>query len=246
MLACIGARSESAHGYAALLIGTFLEGETILVIAGFAAHRGYLSLLWVIVVAFVGSVSGDQLWFYVGRRNGRPFMSRQPHWESRAARVQQMLSKYDWPVVLGFRFLYGLRTITPFVLGASGYRPLRFAVLNTAGAAIWSVAVAFGGFVFGHALELLLEDLKRYELRLLGLMVAAAIVLWAWRCFVVADGMALGTVEPHRADAALVAASAAAARSRGLSAAPRTDCSGLAPCAGTSLSRIGLSRAADS
>ena len=42
----------SAYGYPALFIGTFLEGETILVIAGFLAHRGYLELPWVIVIAF--------------------------------------------------------------------------------------------------------------------------------------------------------------------------------------------------
>ena len=58
------------YGYAAVLIGTFVEGETILVIAGFAAHRGYLSLPWVILLAFAGSLAGDQLWFYVGRRSG--------------------------------------------------------------------------------------------------------------------------------------------------------------------------------
>jgi membrane protein DedA with SNARE-associated domain len=30
------------YGYLAVLVGTFLEGETILVLGGFAAHRGYL------------------------------------------------------------------------------------------------------------------------------------------------------------------------------------------------------------
>jgi len=34
------------YGYAAILIGTFLEGETILVLAGLAAHQGYLVLPW--------------------------------------------------------------------------------------------------------------------------------------------------------------------------------------------------------
>jgi membrane protein DedA with SNARE-associated domain len=30
------------YGYLAVLVGTFLEGETILVLGGVAAHRGYL------------------------------------------------------------------------------------------------------------------------------------------------------------------------------------------------------------
>jgi len=51
------------YGYAAILIGTFLEGETILVLAGLAAHQGYLILTWVILAAFAGSLCGDQLFF---------------------------------------------------------------------------------------------------------------------------------------------------------------------------------------
>ena len=51
------------YGYAAILVGTFLEGETILVLAGLAAQLGYLTLSGVILAAFLGSLSGDQLFF---------------------------------------------------------------------------------------------------------------------------------------------------------------------------------------
>lgn len=49
------------YGYYAVFLGTFLEGETVLVMAGFAAHSGYLQLPWVIAVA--GGTLGDQLYF---------------------------------------------------------------------------------------------------------------------------------------------------------------------------------------
>jgi membrane protein DedA with SNARE-associated domain len=42
----------TTYGYFALMIGTFLEGETILIAAGFLAHRGYLELPWVIFLHF--------------------------------------------------------------------------------------------------------------------------------------------------------------------------------------------------
>jgi membrane protein DedA with SNARE-associated domain len=31
------------YGYPAVLVGTFFEGETVLVLGGFASHRGYLA-----------------------------------------------------------------------------------------------------------------------------------------------------------------------------------------------------------
>ncbi|MFN2964422.1 DedA family protein, partial [Escherichia coli] len=45
------------------------EGETILVLAGFLAFRGYMQLDTVILTAFLGSYAGDQLWYFLGRRH---------------------------------------------------------------------------------------------------------------------------------------------------------------------------------
>lgn len=75
-------------GYPFLFLGTFLEGETILVIAGFLAHRMYLRLPWVIAVAFAGSLLGDQVAFFLGRHKGRGMLDRRPKWRARATRVE--------------------------------------------------------------------------------------------------------------------------------------------------------------
>lgn len=56
------------YGYFAVLAGSLLEGETILILAGFAAHQGHLSLSWVMAVAFVGGTLGDQIFYFAGRR----------------------------------------------------------------------------------------------------------------------------------------------------------------------------------
>lgn len=59
------------YGYLAVLVGTFLAGGTILVLAGFAAHRGWLELPFVLLAAFAGSAAGDQFYFTIDRRRGR-------------------------------------------------------------------------------------------------------------------------------------------------------------------------------
>ena len=44
------------YGYIAILLGTAFEGETIMIMGGFSAHRGYLELLpWVVLAGFVGN-----------------------------------------------------------------------------------------------------------------------------------------------------------------------------------------------
>src|SRR3990167_7785861 len=73
-------------GYLALFIGTFFEGETILVLAGVAASFGKLELNWVMLVAFCGSYAGDQLWYYMGRHKGRQLLERNPRWHNMGER----------------------------------------------------------------------------------------------------------------------------------------------------------------
>lgn len=169
------------YGYPALFVGTFLEGETILILAGFAAHRAYLNIYGVIVIAFLGSMAGDQFWFYLGRRHGRAFIARRPHWQPRADRVLQLLKDHQIPILLGFRFLYGLRNVTPFVVGASGFRPLRFAALNAVGAAVWAAAFGAAGYYFGNVLEAVLKDIHKYEVAVFAAISLVGFVLWLRR-----------------------------------------------------------------
>ena len=153
----------SHYGYVALVVGTFLEGETVLIAAGFAAHGGYLELQWVILTACVGTLAGDQFYFFLGRTKGKTFLHRRPAWETKVKRVLKLFDQYRTSVVLGFRFMYGLRTVTPFAFGLSGISISRFFILNVIGALAWSVVVALVGYLFGAAARAVMVDVRRYE-----------------------------------------------------------------------------------
>lgn len=174
----------SKYGYLAIFVGTFLEGETILVLAGYAAHRGYLSLGWVIAAAFAGSLAGDQLYFHLGRSHGQRLLNKHPSWASRMAKVQGHLQRHATPYTVSFRFFYGLRTVSPIAIGLTNVSGLRFLILNTCGAAVWAVAFGGAGYVFGAGIETLLGNIQRYEQLLLVFLVVGAIVVWGiqrWR-----------------------------------------------------------------
>jgi len=99
------------------------------VLGGIAAKLGYLRLPWVIVSAFVGTLMSDQLFFFLGRRQGQAFLLKHPHWNSRAQNVHRMLERHRIPIIIGFHFVYGFRTVTPFVLGMSRVPVIEFIVL---------------------------------------------------------------------------------------------------------------------
>jgi len=171
------------YGYPAILIGTFLEGETILVMGGFAAYQGYLSLGWVIVAAFIGSLLGDQLFFYLGRKHNQKVLARWPSWKFRAEKVHELLDRFNTLLILAFRFFYGLRTVTPFAMGMSAVSTSKFVILNAIGALVWAVVIGSGGYLFGHVLEPLIGKVKHYELGTMGLIVVTGILVWILHFF---------------------------------------------------------------
>jgi membrane protein DedA with SNARE-associated domain len=167
------------YGYTAILVGTFFEGETILVVAGIAAHQGLLQLPWVMVYAFAGSLTGDQLWFLLGRLQGRGMIDRRPKWQRRLQRVHDLLERHRVWFILVFRFLYGLRSVAPFVIGTSRVPVWQFVLLNVLGAVIWAAGLGTLSYYFGAAIEAGLHHFQYLEIAaLIALAVGGALVVW--------------------------------------------------------------------
>jgi membrane protein DedA with SNARE-associated domain len=170
-------------GYLAVFIGTFLEGESILALAGVAAAHGYLSYWTVVGIAVVGAFLGDQVYFFIGRRYGDRVLSRFPKIAARAPRVQDLVRRWDAAAVIGLRFAYGLRIAGPIVIGSCGISPWRLAFFNFVGALIWAPVIAGIGYLAGYALHEWLGKVKHAQMGLLAAIVLAIAALWLLRRF---------------------------------------------------------------
>lgn len=166
------------YGYWLIFATTFVEGESVVLIAGVAAASQHMHLPYVILAAFVGSYLGDQLWFHVGRRYGHRLLQRFPRFQGPANRVFRLLERYDTGFILTFRFIYGVRNVTPFALGMSTVSALRFALLNFVAAGMWAVTFAGAGYLFGHAVIAVIGDMKAYIGYVLLALVLAALGFW--------------------------------------------------------------------
>lgn len=163
------------YGYWAVFIGCLLEGETILILGGLAAHQTSLQLLDVILIATLGGMLGDQILFWTGRYFGPRILPKLHRQQSAIDRVSNLIKRYPTASVFSVRFLYGMRLIGPLVIGASRLSPIRFALINLLGAAVWATLFAMGGYWAGEALQHLLGDLKPYRLPIfIGVVVLAA------------------------------------------------------------------------
>lgn len=170
-----------AYACLAVFIGTAVEGEFVLVTAAFLSHSGYFSFGPVILAAALGAAVKALVLFYVGRVYGLRLLKNRPFGLSLADKARRWLERFRVAFILGFRFLFGISSVSPIVIGMARIEPLTFALLNILGALIWAVAIGAAGYFFGHGLEILLGDVKRFERHVLVALAVIAGAVWLLR-----------------------------------------------------------------
>lgn len=150
-------------GYYAVFLGSLVEGESVILVACLMAQLGYLSLTKIMIVAFIGTLFADQTLYYVGRYYGQSLIMKFHRLHAPANRAFQLLHRWDIWFILSFRFIWGIRTISPIVIGSSGITPERYTLLNFIAALIWTLISCIGGYMLAGVLEEIgLEVIKRY------------------------------------------------------------------------------------
>ncbi len=166
------------YGYYAILLMTFLEGETIVIIAGIFAAKGMMNPYLIALVAFAGSFTSDQIMFSLGRYKGGAIIKRFPKLGKNVDRSARLLKKYDTFLILGFRFVYGVRNVTPILLGISGVSHWKFFYLNFIGAALWAVSFTAGGYFFGKVFKRMVGQAGHVFVYVIGAAVIGLILWW--------------------------------------------------------------------
>jgi membrane-associated protein len=143
-----------------LLIGFFLPGDSLLVLAGLFCAIGsdapvHLNLAVVLVGLFVAAVAGAQTGWLIGRRAG-PALFNRP--QSRlfkhehVEKAQHFFERYGGGTVIIARFIPIVRTFANPMAGVAEMPAREFATFNVIGAALWTVGVTMIGFVLGKTI----------------------------------------------------------------------------------------------
>ncbi|PYQ58568.1 MAG: hypothetical protein DMF58_14830 [Acidobacteria bacterium] len=167
-------------GYFAVFIGTFLEGETILVMAGFFAERGYLQIFIVALVAAAGAYTGHVFWFWLGRTKGVKLLDRFPKMKKHFGRGIRIFERYGAPAIFITQWLYGLRVTCAVIIGISRISMLKFLVLEAITCIVWAAVISAAGYYFGRAVESVLGRAAHIEKWGLLILVVGGIAVWLY------------------------------------------------------------------
>jgi len=180
------------YGYLVLFLGVMAEnaslpvpGESILIIASFYSHHGHLSLGYVILLATMGCILGDNISFYVGRRLGRPFITHYGKYilitKKRLEYVEHFFEKHGDKTIFIQRWITGVRVIGALVAGTTQMPWPRFVLFNCLGAVTWVTTISLIAYFLAVNLPLLLKIVGRSGWILLGLVIVIGLYFYLKR-----------------------------------------------------------------
>ena len=180
VLAAVGGM---VFGEAAFFLGFVVPGETAVLLGGFLASTGRLSVVTLALVVVAAAIIGDSVGYEVGRKIG-PRMLRtrllRKH-EHRVEGARRFLDGRGASAVFIGRFTAFLRAVTPGLAGLSRMRYRRFLAYNAAGGLVWGVGVVVAGYLAGSSYEQVAHRLGQGGAVAIGVLVVAALVVWRWR-----------------------------------------------------------------
>lgn len=142
------------YGYIALIVGTFFEGETAILVASSLIYRGLFEGPYTVLFGFAGSFISDWLYFIIGRFNGKYFIEKRPNLKAKVAPVQNFFEVHKIQILFSYRFLYGFRVVIPLVIGMSNIKPLEYLFYSLVSGLIWASTVSTVGYFVGRFLNL--------------------------------------------------------------------------------------------
>jgi membrane protein DedA with SNARE-associated domain len=173
------------YGYWAIFGAILLEdfgvptpGEATLIVASLLASKNYLHIPWVLMVAWMGAVTGDNIGYTIGRFGGRRVVLRYGHYllinRERLAYTETFFRKHGGAMVAVARFFVVLRQLNGIAAGVAKMDWWHFFLFNAIGAALW---VGFWGtlvYELGTRVGRFVEVFKKLEIFLIGGVILAA------------------------------------------------------------------------
>ena len=171
--------------------GLPVPGETALIACSVLASQGSLSIVWVVVVAALAAIIGDNLGYWAARKGGRPLLQRHRLTRGYADRYlpqgERFFAKHGGKAVFLSRFVAVLRVTAAWIAGLSQMQWWRFFGWNMAGGILWALLIGLVAYYLGDTAA---SALNRY-----GLYAAGGAILLAAVGFLIARKVGKRVVE---------------------------------------------------
>ena len=140
--------SLATYGYLILGYYSFGGGMLGLIGAGVLSSMGKMDITTSIVIATVANAIGDNLLFYLARTNKESIQKYLTKHKRKIAWTNLLMRRYGWMAVFMQKYIYGVKTLVPIVMGLTKYDMKKFTILNIPASIVWGLVVGLVSYYF--------------------------------------------------------------------------------------------------
>lgn len=164
------------YGLAAVLVGSAIEGDFTLILAGVFAHLGYFPFPLALAAGVLGSYVGDFAWYALGRVRGPRFRAGRLY-QRVGPRIERLARRLGPAQLIAARFVYGTKAASMVFWGLHGMPVLRFAVVDAIACVIGALVFAGLGYGVSGSAAALLGHVRRIQYWLLGVLIIGVVLV---------------------------------------------------------------------
>jgi len=135
-----------------LLFGFIFPGDSLLLTAGLLASRGYLNIVYLVILCIIGAIGGDTVGYWIGRKAGRKLFKKENSFffhKKNLIKAQNFYEKHGGKTIVIARFMPFIRTFAPIVAGIGEMKYPRFLFFNIFGGTLWVLSMTLLGYFLG-------------------------------------------------------------------------------------------------
>lgn len=161
------------YGLVIVFVGTFFEGEGVVLAASLLAVEGVFSLPAVCAVAAAGAWSGHLFWFALGRFLGSKVVARNRKLAERSQRIVALISRHPKVAIVLVQYLYGARVAGAVAFGLTNFPAWKFAAYELVNCAVWAAGMVLVASWIG-------EEARLYQGPARWIWIGATLAVVAW------------------------------------------------------------------
>ena len=172
--------SLEAWGYLAIAFFSFGGSMLIVATAGVFAYLGHINLFYALLIASIFNFLGDNFLFYLGRYNKKDIQKYLIKHKRKLAITRVLMKKYGVLAIFIQKFIYGVKTLIPIVMGLSKYDFKKFIFFNFFASIFFVLVIGLSAYYFSDIIIAIFNYIKTKPYLAPVILIVIATIIWQY------------------------------------------------------------------
>lgn len=166
-------------GYLASFLGTFIEGEILLLTSVISAKLGYFNFFGGLLAAFFGAFLRDSIQFLIVKKQGKKLLAKKPKLQLKLDNASGWFNKNPTLYLMVYRMMYGFSTVVIMLSGLKeNISYSKFALYSAISIGIWIIIIGGFGYFCANMMIEQLNLLGEYAPQVIGVLTIIGLGYW--------------------------------------------------------------------